>query len=117
RLNFGIRGSGKNLRRHHERDVHLRAGALAGAIEVFGSDAQNGVGAAVEIDLLPENVGSRSETPLPQTLTDHADRMSAGVAVVVRSDQPADSWTNNEQREVVSRDQLAGDALGSLLAG
>src|SRR5260370_1265384 len=66
---------------------------------------------AVQIYLLIDDAGITPEAPLPVTVAQHDDRMSAGRAVVILRQQTADERPHAQHIEEVSGNHLRAGAL------
>ena len=60
----------------------------------------------------PITAGIAVEARLPESVAEDRDGMRAGPQIVGGGEEAADGGAESEQREVVSRDQLAVDDFG-----
>ena len=70
---------------------------------------------AIDDERLIENRGVAAETPLPEAVAEHGDRMRSRRAVVSIVEHAPQGGTHAKDIEVVAADDVAVDALGAAL--
>src|SRR5580698_6536599 len=91
-----------------ERKKHI--GGLQ-QFEAAGENADDGVGAGVEIDRLAEDIGGSSEATLPQAITEQDDRSTA-LTIFISAKGATDAGVYAEQRKQRSSDHASIESLG-----
>ena len=89
--------------------------AAVGEIETLAQDPDHGMGRAVEIDGLPQDVRSPAETALPEAMAE--DRHVCVPAVFLGAENPAGQRLLEEDRPEPGGDPGVGDPFGLVGAG
>src|SRR5215510_5269193 len=108
-LEYVFRHPGNGLRLHSQREPKIDRGAGHHAIKISGSDTNNDEVMTVEVDFPSDHVGISAESPLPETIAQHGDRLCAKLSVIFRQNEATQCRLHTERRKVIACDQVAPD--------
>src|SRR5262249_26375948 len=72
-------------------------------------DTNDGEVMTVEVDFPSDHAGISAESPLPETIAQHGDRLCACLPIIFRQNEPTQRRLHTERRKVIACDQVAPD--------
>src|SRR5262245_38649090 len=107
-------GNGQRLHSQWEPKIDRRAGHHA--IKISSRDTNNGEVMTVEVDFPSDHAGISAESPLPETIAQHCDRLCAWLPIIFRQNEATERRPHTERRKVIACDQIAPDPVGRAIA-